>query len=60
VLGTIYGRAIQVQSYVDPAVVGGVVVRIGDEVIDGSTVHQLAQARRRLRAGASPHTDQDG
>ena len=60
VLGTIYGRAIQVQSYVDPAVVGGVVVRIGDEVIDGSTVHQLAQARRRLGAGASPHTDQDG
>lgn len=40
------GRTVQLQVEVDPQVVGGVVVRVGDEVIDGSTVHRLAEARR--------------
>jgi len=42
------GRQVQLQSEVDPRVVGGVLVRLGDEVIDGSTKHRLAEARRRL------------
>jgi F-type H+-transporting ATPase subunit delta len=42
------GRPVQLQVEVDPKVVGGVVVRMGAEVIDGSTRHRLAQARRRL------------
>jgi F-type H+-transporting ATPase subunit delta len=42
------GRQIQLQVEVDPKVVGGVVVRVGDEVIDGSTRHRLAEARRHL------------
>ncbi len=42
------GREVQVQVEVDPKVVGGVLVRIGDEVIDGSTRHRLAVARRSL------------
>ena len=42
------GREVQLQVEVDPKVVGGVVVRVGDEVIDGSTRHRLAEARRRL------------
>lgn len=41
-----FGREIQLQVAVDPKVVGGVLVRMGDEVIDGSTAHRLAQARR--------------
>ena len=42
------GHQVQLQIEVDPQVIGGVVVHIGDEVIDGSTRHRLAQARRRL------------
>lgn len=42
------GRSVQLQVEVDRKVVGGVVVKVGDEVIDGSTVHRLAEARRRL------------
>jgi F-type H+-transporting ATPase subunit delta len=42
------GRTVQLQVEVDPTVVGGVLVRVGDEVIDGSTRHRLAEARRRL------------
>lgn len=40
------GRTVQLLVEVDPEVVGGVVVHVGDEVIDGSTVHRLAEARR--------------
>jgi F-type H+-transporting ATPase subunit delta len=42
------GVAVQLQVEIDPKVVGGVVVHVGDEVIDGSTRHRLAEARRRL------------
>jgi F-type H+-transporting ATPase subunit delta len=42
------GHPVQLQVEVDPKVVGGVVVHVGDEVIDGSTRHRLAQARRTL------------
>jgi F-type H+-transporting ATPase subunit delta len=42
------GRQVQLQVDVDPTVLGGVVVRIGDEVIDGSTRHHLRAARVAL------------
>ncbi|MCU1593288.1 MAG: synthase subunit delta [Frankiales bacterium] len=42
------GREISLQVEVDPKVVGGVVVHVGDEIIDGSTRHRLAEARRNL------------
>jgi F-type H+-transporting ATPase subunit delta len=42
------GVAVQLQVEIDPKVVGGVVVHVGDEIIDGSTRHRLAEARRRL------------
>jgi F-type H+-transporting ATPase subunit delta len=47
-LATQLGREVQLQVEVDPKVVGGVLVRVGDEVIDGSTRHRLAEARRSL------------
>ncbi|MGF7235629.1 MAG: F0F1 ATP synthase subunit delta, partial [Frankia sp.] len=43
-----FGRNIQLQVDVDPSLVGGVVVRVGDEVVDGSVVRRLADVRRRL------------
>jgi F-type H+-transporting ATPase subunit delta len=42
------GRGVQLQVDVDPAVLGGVVVRVGDEVIDGSIRHYLRAARVAL------------
>ena len=48
VLGRLYGRSIGLQVTVDPDVLGGLVVQVGDEVIDGSVAHRLEDARRRL------------
>ncbi|NEE00571.1 F0F1 ATP synthase subunit delta [Phytoactinopolyspora halotolerans] len=47
-LGRIYRREIDIQLEIDPEVLGGVKVRIGDEVIDGSVAHRLEGIRRRL------------
>jgi F-type H+-transporting ATPase subunit delta len=43
-----YGRSIQVNVIVDPAVIGGIRVDIGDEVIDGTVASKLSDARRRI------------
>ncbi|WP_116452676.1 F0F1 ATP synthase subunit delta [Blastococcus litoris] len=48
VLGRLYGRTIGLQVTVDPSVLGGLVVQVGDEVIDGSIAHRLEVAERRL------------
>ena len=48
VLGRLYGRTIGLQVTVDPSVLGGLVVQVGDEVIDGSIAHRLEAAGRRL------------
>jgi F-type H+-transporting ATPase subunit delta len=48
VLGRIYGRTVGLQVTVDPSVLGGLVVRVGDEVINGSIAHRLEVAGRRL------------
>ncbi|ABS02755.1 F-type H+-transporting ATPase subunit delta [Kineococcus radiotolerans] len=43
-----YGRAIRVNLDVDPHLVGGLRVSVGDDVIDGSISTRLDEARRRL------------
>ncbi len=48
VLGRLYGRTIGLQVTVDPSVLGGLIVQVGDEVIDGSIAHRLEVAERRL------------
>ena len=48
VLSRIYGRTMGLQVTVDPTVLGGLVVQVGDEVIDGSIAHRLEDAGRRL------------
>jgi len=48
VLRRIYGRTVGLQITVDPSVLGGLVVQVGDEVIDGSIAHRLEAAERRL------------
>ncbi len=47
-LARIYGREVQLQVDVDPSVVGGVEVRVGDEVLDGTVRSSLETVRRRL------------
>lgn len=42
------GRTVRLNVAVDPAVLGGVHVRIGDEVIDGTVATRMEQARRTL------------
>jgi len=47
-LSQLYGRPISVRSAVDPSVRGGLQVRVGDEVIDGTISSRLAAARAAL------------
>jgi F-type H+-transporting ATPase subunit delta len=42
------GKRIEMKVVVDPSVVGGVVARVGDQVIDGSVRRRLELARERL------------
>lgn len=49
-LSATYGRGIHLNVVIDPAVVGGMSVQIGDEFIDGSVASQLATLKRRLAA----------
>jgi len=51
VLARIYSQPVQIQNIVDPTVIGGVSVTINDEIIDGTTVQRLEQARRLLVGG---------
>lgn len=46
VLTRVYGTRIRLQVVLDPTVIGGMVVRVGDEVVDGSVLHRIEQARR--------------
>jgi len=43
-----YGRQVHLNVVVDPSVVGGIKVEIGDDVIDGTVASRLDEARRRL------------
>lgn len=43
-----YGRRVHLNTVVDPDVLGGLRVEIGDEVIDGTVASKLDDARRRL------------
>lgn len=44
-LSAVYGRPIDVRYAVNPAIRGGLVVRVGDEVIDGSVASRLNDVR---------------
>lgn len=42
------GRDVEVKTVVDPSVIGGVVARVGDVVIDGTVSHRLEEIRETL------------
>ncbi|MDQ3611495.1 MAG: F0F1 ATP synthase subunit delta [Actinomycetota bacterium] len=45
------GTEVDLKVVVDPDVVGGVIVKVGDTVVDGSIARRLSELRARL-AGA--------
>lgn len=49
-LGRATGSDVTMSEKVDPAIIGGVVARVGSMVFDGSVTRQLERLRDRLRA----------
>jgi F-type H+-transporting ATPase subunit delta len=47
-LSRIYGRTVQINVVLDPTVVGGLRVQVGDEVVDGTILRRLQEAERAL------------
>ena len=43
-----YGHDVHLDVVIDPSVVGGISVQIGDELIDGTAASRLAAVRRKL------------
>jgi F-type H+-transporting ATPase subunit delta len=49
-LATAYGHQVHLNVVLDPKVEGGMTIRIGDDLVDGSVATRLAAAKRRLAA----------
>ncbi|MGB3331139.1 MAG: F0F1 ATP synthase subunit delta [Thermomicrobiales bacterium] len=49
-LSQLLGKDVQLRMTVDPEIIGGIVARIGDQLIDGSVINQLRNLRARLAA----------
>jgi F-type H+-transporting ATPase subunit delta len=47
-LSKLFGRQVQLNIAVDPTIIGGIRVEVGDEVVDGSILGRLEEANRRL------------
>lgn len=47
-LGKATGKDVEVKVIVDPSVLGGIVARVGDTVIDGTIRHRLEQLKEQL------------
>jgi F-type H+-transporting ATPase subunit delta len=47
-LAKITGKSVEVRLHTDPTILGGIVTRIGDELIDASVASRLAQLAERL------------
>jgi F-type H+-transporting ATPase subunit delta len=43
-----FGHEVRLQMVVDPTIVGGITVRVGDELLDASVLRQLGAARRLI------------
>jgi F-type H+-transporting ATPase subunit delta len=49
-LKSIVGKDVELRLHVDAGIIGGIVARIGDQVIDGSVVTQLRRLRAQMNA----------
>jgi F-type H+-transporting ATPase subunit delta len=52
-LGQRTGKTVELSEEVDPGLIGGVVLRLGDTIIDGSVAGQLRRLRQQLLAGTA-------
>jgi len=50
-VGQLTGSAVDIETRVDPALIGGITVRIGDRLIDASVRGRLERLREQLLAG---------
>jgi len=49
------GRQVVVREHIDESLIGGVKLRIGDQLIDGTVAHQLRQMREELITTGRDH-----
>ena len=42
------GRKVMLQQHVDPQLIGGLIIRVGDRLMDGSVAAQLRLIRHKL------------
>ncbi|BCW19613.1 F0F1 ATP synthase subunit delta [Pseudarthrobacter enclensis] len=47
-LNALYGRELKINVNVDPALIGGIRVQVGDEVLDASVMTRLGELQRQL------------
>lgn len=52
-VGQALGKEAVIYPYEDPSMIGGIKLRIGDQLIDGSVASQLRRMRQMLRSGAA-------
>jgi len=47
-LNALYGRELKINMNVDPALIGGIRIQVGDEVVDASVAGRLGQLQRQI------------
>ena len=50
-LGALVGAEVELETQVDPAILGGIVARVGGRLLDGSTRSKLAALKKELVGG---------
>jgi F-type H+-transporting ATPase subunit delta len=51
-LSRLVRKDVQLRLNTDPSIIGGIIARVGDRLIDGSVINQLRRLRARLAAAA--------
>jgi F-type H+-transporting ATPase subunit delta len=52
-IGERAGRKVKLAAHVDPDILGGIVIRVGNSILDASIRNRLEQLRRHVAQGAS-------
>jgi F-type H+-transporting ATPase subunit delta len=52
-IGERAGRRVKLAAHVDPDILGGIVIRVGNSILDASIRNRLEQLRRHVAQGAS-------